>query len=600
VLLGLAAIPVAILLAAATTAPGWLWASEFGGYDALSYHLQLPAEWAEAGRATPLTHNVYAFLPNAVEHAFLHVGRLAGDPRTTGTTAHLLHAAMAFGAAAATAGLAHAVRVRAGASRRDAQWTGGIAGILVLATPWTIVTGSLAYTEMAVLWMLAASMRLSVVSTGRPGLREGLAHGLLSGAATAAKLTAGPLAVVPAALWWLAVRRDARRSPRAIGLVAAGGAAAGLAVLAPWLIAGAASTGNPVFPFAADVLGAGHWNAEQVAAWRAGHGGGGGPRDLAREWLVHGIAGDEPAQWGVLPVAGILAILGLLAAAFRARRAGEPAEHGTGDGVGVGVAVGLALMLAAGVLAWATLTHAESRFLLPTAVPLALAVALAPGIRRRPTGAAPADRPGPRGIVLALVGVQVLWSATLAASEQDGRLGLGVGAGPTFRGDAWERSMIDARASGDVATVRELRELAPPTWWVRYGIGPNPSVRYGPAPDPQPRVLMIGEAAVYHHPADRIAYRTVWDRDPLTEWLDAGEDRDGQPRSDDPGWAAHAARAGFTHAFVDRVMLANWAERGWNDPRMTWETLTARAGRELPVVASFDNGGRLLVELGDP
>jgi len=98
-----AAVPAAVLLAAAPAAPGWLWASEFDGYDSLSYHLELPAAWAEAGRAAPLTRNVYSFMPNAVEHAFLHVGLLAGEVRTAGTAAQLLHAAMAIGAAVATA-----------------------------------------------------------------------------------------------------------------------------------------------------------------------------------------------------------------------------------------------------------------------------------------------------------------------------------------------------------------------------------------------------------------------------------------------------------------------------------------------------------------
>ena len=53
-----AAPAVAVLLLAACWAPGRLWASEFGGYDALSYHLQLPKEWFVLGRITPLDHNV--------------------------------------------------------------------------------------------------------------------------------------------------------------------------------------------------------------------------------------------------------------------------------------------------------------------------------------------------------------------------------------------------------------------------------------------------------------------------------------------------------------------------------------------------------------
>lgn len=53
-----ACIGVAVLLVAAASPPGALWDSEFGAYDALSYHLQLPAEWLDAGRISPLGHNI--------------------------------------------------------------------------------------------------------------------------------------------------------------------------------------------------------------------------------------------------------------------------------------------------------------------------------------------------------------------------------------------------------------------------------------------------------------------------------------------------------------------------------------------------------------
>jgi len=48
---------IAIVILAACSAPGWLWATEFGGYDVLSYHLQLPREWYDAGRIVPLDHS---------------------------------------------------------------------------------------------------------------------------------------------------------------------------------------------------------------------------------------------------------------------------------------------------------------------------------------------------------------------------------------------------------------------------------------------------------------------------------------------------------------------------------------------------------------
>ncbi len=74
-----AAPAVAVLLLAACSAPGWLWSSEFGGYDAMSYHLQLPGEWLALGRIAPLDHNVYSYLPGYVEAAYYHLAVLIGD-----------------------------------------------------------------------------------------------------------------------------------------------------------------------------------------------------------------------------------------------------------------------------------------------------------------------------------------------------------------------------------------------------------------------------------------------------------------------------------------------------------------------------------------
>jgi hypothetical protein len=584
-----ALLPAGALLMAAAAAPGWLWASEFGGYDALSYHLQLPAEWAEAGRAGPLEHNVYSFLPNALEHAFLHLGLLTGDPRTAGVAAQLLHAAMTLAAAATIASLARATAHAAGADEVTAARAGAAAAALLIATPWTVVCGSLAYCEMAVLWMMAASMRLTLAAGDADAgpadpIREGLAHGLLCGAAIAAKLTAGPLAVVPAILWWLLLRRPPRTrdSVRRLGLLTAAGVAGGLLMLAPWLLAGWRATGNPVFPFAAEVLGRGHWNAEQVAAWKAGHGGSDGVAALGREWLAHGIDGHEPPQWGLLPAAGLLA--GVAAAALARDRRGL-------------LLAAPALILPPAIIGWALLTHAQSRFLLPTAVPLALATSLAPLLAIRAAGVAGRGRAVLEAAVVLVACVQCLWSSLLLMGERDGRAGIGIGATAAFRGETHERAIAAARQAGDRSRLEALIASAPPTWWVRSGLGSDA------------RVLMIGEAAVLHHDPARIAYRTVWDRDELTRWLDAADreaaDREaaGRQAADEAGddrpasWAERARAAGFTHAYVDRVMLENWAARGWNDPRMRWERLEASAGRRLPIVASFDGGGRLLVSL---
>src|SRR5690606_10634132 len=83
----LAALPaVAVLLVAACNPTGWLWPGEGNGYDALSYHLQLPQEWIAAGAIRPLEHNVYSYLPSYMEAAFLHIGVMMGAPPSGGAT----------------------------------------------------------------------------------------------------------------------------------------------------------------------------------------------------------------------------------------------------------------------------------------------------------------------------------------------------------------------------------------------------------------------------------------------------------------------------------------------------------------------------------
>ena len=55
-------VAIGVIFAAAASMPGVLWKSEFGGYDALSYHLQLPQEWLANGGVETVSHNVYLSL----------------------------------------------------------------------------------------------------------------------------------------------------------------------------------------------------------------------------------------------------------------------------------------------------------------------------------------------------------------------------------------------------------------------------------------------------------------------------------------------------------------------------------------------------------
>ena len=67
------------------TRPAPLWGSEFGGYDVLEYHLELPQEWLAAGRLSPLDHNAYSYLPSYLEAASMHLGAMTLAPKATAT-----------------------------------------------------------------------------------------------------------------------------------------------------------------------------------------------------------------------------------------------------------------------------------------------------------------------------------------------------------------------------------------------------------------------------------------------------------------------------------------------------------------------------------
>src|SRR5690606_21975160 len=152
---------IAVMIVAACNPTGWLWPGEGNGYDALSYHLQLPHEWIARGSLAPLEHNIYSYLPSYIEAAFMHIGVMMGAPATPPPTggawgllaadgagvisAQLLSAFSALVAAWITARFA--LRLLTGAPAWLAQACAGLAAATVLATPWTVVTGALPYTE---------------------------------------------------------------------------------------------------------------------------------------------------------------------------------------------------------------------------------------------------------------------------------------------------------------------------------------------------------------------------------------------------------------------------------------------------------------------
>jgi len=310
----------------------------------------------------------------------------------------------------------------------------------------------LAYLALALAWLR--------VWYARPTWRLAAMIGLACGGACATKYLAVGLVAAPVLGVMLVAGRGRGRGRALVHALVAAGVCAALA--SPWLIRNVVETGNPVFPLATGVFGAGHWTAEQAARWDRGH---------------------APPSWS--------AKLRLLPAPFVAVRGFGPALGGLGL-IGVGLALGrwrrvdpvdrfCVGILAVQLLAWAALTHMPPRFLLPAVVPLAVLASSVCGAIGRRTGAA-------------------AHAAAVAAAV----VGLGC---------AWGLYQAERRAmAGDDLHGVDLPVLA--------------AAKYGPLLEqwrPGQRLLFVGDAQVYDFPGD-LRYSSAWEMGPLVEAVRDGKD----------------------------------------------------------------------------
>lgn len=559
--------PVGVLAAAACAPPGWLWASEFGGFDALSYHLQLPQEWHASGRIVPLTHNVYSFLPGSFEAMVTHLAAFTGAPRiapeggggfglVAGTgwrliSAQFLHAWLAILAAwlvgRAARGAASAAGADASASR-DAGW---IAGVLVLATPWTIVVGSLAYTEMPMLALGACGL-VAALDRGLPAWRRGLVAGVLVGAACGFKPTA-MLYFTPGIGLILLATAPARSWPAMIGA----GCVAGVVMLLPWLTRNALVGGNPVFPFASGLFGSAHWSVEQVARYAAAHSFEGSALDRLRLLVlpdpgaspsardVERLRGATNPQYGIVLAAAVLSIAPAIV------RWGRPAAL-------------VAAMLGLGFAAWLSTGHLQSRFLIPVLLPGCVLLGL--GLGGPPALSSGAPRAllawGSRRISAWVVaGVGVVLLCVGFAGERGGGPNEVTLAGPaTFTGELSPDPIATA-----TATINRLLPAGS-------------------------RVMLLGDATPIY--CWRVpVWSTTWDGSRLTEAIRRGPD-------DADAWVSSLRAEGITHILVNLSELGRYQRSGAADPSLTPERVGALLERLGEPIAGWEATRQVLFALG--
>jgi hypothetical protein len=556
-----AAVALAVLVVAASNPPGWLWDSEFRAYDTLSYHLLLPQQWIERGGVWPSEDNVYGSLPGYLEAAWAQLGAMTMAPREHGLIAgagyrllscQMLHAMLVLLGGWVTAEAARHAATRAGLPEDRARYAGVTAGLIVLCTPWAIVTGSLAYNDMAMVSLGAGALLAAVELGGLTQLRRGLAAGLLVGAACSVKPTAA-LFFTPVVGALLLVT-----SPRAAwAWLTFGAVAGGLAMIAPWLARNGIATGNPVFPFAAGLFpnaegGTGWWNAEQVARFAGGHHFEGGVVDRLRLLLMRD--GTDPmgpthrgtlhAQWSVLFPVVLLAML-----------AGIPAML---KGPGRGLRAALLLAVPLQVLVWATATHLQSRFLLPALAPGAIVIALwaCAGLARW------------RGPVLAGVLAAALAShgAWVFSTQSGGHPNRMLVAGPAAR-------------TGFDLPDDQRRRLVP-------DLGPEQYVNFVlPA---ETRVYLLGDAAGLYY-TTRIASNSTWDRWPMGDVMRA---HPGEPGA----WGPALRERGCDLVLVNMSELARLKRSGWIDPSVDPDAVARWMTSHTTLVRGWPEIGVFLVD----
>ena len=379
----LAALPLGCLLVASTFPPGTLWHTEGYGYDVLEYHLQLARQFSAANSTAPVVGNIYSYLSLNIEMLYTLIASLA---RSLAGADYLYP--LIYGAQALHATITVLAAVAIGLIPIPLSRLGRIAAfVAVLAVPWTLVIGSLAYNDGAVLLYGALAVGLTVADLT---LDSAVILGIVLGLAVGCKMTAGVMICVPAGLV-LVVRQKYRAL--AVATVVA------LLLYSPWMARSMVFThtrrqlGNPIFPVFSGTLGRGHWSKSLALRFDRGHRPPAasasfsghvsallGQSILDRQWspglaawagLLHhpprlGSRGRWPWHIGMLWLAIIPA---LVLAILRGR-----------------AAVMLLIFLLVQVMAWLTCTQLEARFLLPTILPMAVLLGLAadavPAFRR--------------------------------------------------------------------------------------------------------------------------------------------------------------------------------------------------------------------------
>jgi hypothetical protein len=201
--------------------------------DAIAYHLSAPKEWLQAGRVFPIWWDWNTFQPFNTEYQ-----QAFGQALWNGRAAMVVTALLAVVSVCCIYGLARDLAGRP---------TAVVAAFLWVAQGMFVWESTGGFVELALAGFIALSAWHLVSLHGANRAQDALWAGLAAGAAAGTKYH-GLIFVPVFAL--LAVLLLRQRRALALGLFAAGAC-----VALPWYVRNWVVTGNPVYPFAAGILG---------------------------------------------------------------------------------------------------------------------------------------------------------------------------------------------------------------------------------------------------------------------------------------------------------------------------------------------------------
>ena len=479
-----AAVFIWMLIAAAGTIavvgalhpPAW-WAGLADEYDVLEYHLQIPRQFYTDGHIAAIDGNVYSHYPLGVEMLFLLGMCLRGGAYEGMYLAKFMH--LIYGALAAAGIYA--------AFKKDDDVRGRFAAGLLATTPFLVYLSWLAMVELAQVACLAVAAGWLWQWLKDRSMRSAAIIGLMLGAACATKYLAAGFVVLPVLAAMMLVSLKSAKGLAGVGVAIA----TTLLMFSPWLIRNASLTGNPIFPLATNVFGAGDWDSQTQQRWVDGHGPRAKPPVPTPDWYKPAAT---PTRLNLF-VSNFLAneklghitmVLAALAFCVWVARAGPTDLFNAAMLVIVAVQFGVWIFFTRGM---------PSRFIVPIAVPLAAlaAGALADFSRVRSSPLSPLTKPvfiGPWGAAPALTALGAAMIVNLLVCGM------------------WYKF-----STQQVPPAHGLGGS-----YVAENIWPWNEAHQLPGDS---RIMLIGEAKGFYFPEGTV-YATAFDAHPLAEMVKAG------------------------------------------------------------------------------